>query len=397
MNAPTPMTHAVTTDRPAALESAAGSWPGRAGRRVPRACGGAWARACFLGCACFLVWGSSGVAAAQPPAIRVGDPVPRDIRELYDAGCRYLVRTQDSSGSWKDSQQGPGVTGMALMVLLASGEDPNHGAYRTQIRRALRSIIAAQDPTSGYFGGRQPGHASMYHHGFAMLALAEAYGVVDDRGLWSEEPGEGTRKGLSIGQSLELAVKLAVVSAERNRSGAWRYSPDANDADTSVSGAVMMGLLGARNAGIEVPDKTIDKAIAYFAAMTGPNGQVGYASPSGGSDATTAIGTLVMAIARRKDVPQFRQAAEFLKERSQATVQQSPYVGYTRYYRAQALLQADPEAWARWNGLLVQELKSQRLPDGSLVPGGDGGPVASTCLSLLSLAVNFRFLPIYER
>ena len=364
--------------------------------KPPRAAAGWLTR---VACAAACLWGSAwaGPAAAQPPAIRVGDPVPRDIRELYDAGCRYLARVQEPTGSWKDSQQGPGVTGMALMVLLASGEDPNHGAYRTHIRRALRSIIAAQDTSSGYFGGRQPGHASMYHHGFAMLALAEAYGVVDDRGLWTEEPGEGPRKGLSIGQSLELGVKLAVTSAEKNRSGAWRYSPDANDADTSVSGAVLMGLLGARNAGIEVPDKTIDKAIGYFVSMTGPSGQVGYASPAGGSDATTAIGTLVMAIARRKDLPQYGQAAGYLKQRSQETGQQSPYVGYTRYYRAQALLQADPEAWARWNGVLVQELKSQRLPDGSFAPGGDGGPVASTCLSLLSLAVNFRFLPIYER
>jgi len=341
-------------------------------------------------------WLGPTPAAAQLPVIRSGDPVPRDVRELYDSGCRYLARTQDPSGIWKDSQQGPGVTGMAMMVLLASGEDPNYGPYKTQIRRAVRSIIATQDAGSGYYVGGQQGQSSMYHHGFAMLSLAEAYGVVDDRTLWSEEGGTG--KGRAIGQSLELAVKLAVVSAKKNPAGAWRYSPDANDADTSVSGAVMMGLLGARNAGIEVPDETIDKAIKYFTAMTGPTGQVGYASPNGGTDATTSIGTLVFAIARRKDLPQFKKAVEYLKQKSLADQQQGgAYVGYTRYYRAQALLQADVDAWKQWNGRLLQELKVQRQPDGSFPPGGDGGPVASTCLTLLSLAVNYRFLPIYER
>jgi len=47
-------------------------------------------------------------AAAQALSIRSGDPVPRDVREIYDAGCRYLARTQDPSGTWKDSQEGPG-------------------------------------------------------------------------------------------------------------------------------------------------------------------------------------------------------------------------------------------------------------------------------------------------
>jgi hypothetical protein len=352
-------------------------------------------RLVVAGCcaACLL----AGPAAAQLPAVRSGDPVPRDVRELYDAGCRFLAKSQDPSGSWKDSQEGPGVTGMAMMVLLASGEDPNHGVYRPQIRRAIRSIIASQDAASGFYGKSNQGNPSMYQHGFAMLALAEAYGVVDDRTLWSEEGATG--KGRSIGQSLELAVKLAVSSAKQNPMGAWRYSPEAKDHDTSVSGAILMGLLGARNAGIEVPDETIDRAIKYFTAMTGANGQVGYANPGGGSDATTSIGALVMAIARRKDLPQFKQAAEYLKQHSQGATQQNPYPNYTRYYRAQALFQVDVEAWQQWNNRLVQELKAQRKPDGSLAAqaGPDGGPFAGTSLTLLSLAVNYRFLPIYER
>ncbi|MEK6261532.1 MAG: squalene--hopene cyclase, partial [Planctomycetota bacterium] len=83
-------------------------------------------------------------AMAQPPTVRIGDVVPRDVREIYDRGLQYLATSQTEAGDWKGGggEQGPGVTGMALMVLLASGEDPNFGLYSNHVRRALRSIIS---------------------------------------------------------------------------------------------------------------------------------------------------------------------------------------------------------------------------------------------------------------
>ena len=168
--------------------------------------------------------------AAQPPTIRVGEVVPRDVREIYDRGLQYLASSQSETGEWSSGQQGPGVNGMALMVLLASGEDPNFGLYSNHIRRALRKIISDQNATTGFFGN------SMYHHGFAMLALSEAYGAVDDRNLWTG--AEPNRR--SIGQALELAVRAAITSQKRNQFGGWRYSPESTDADTSVSGAVLV-------------------------------------------------------------------------------------------------------------------------------------------------------------
>jgi len=352
--------------------------------------------AILLVTAAFLVGGAMAPVCAQGPLVKYGDPVPRDVREMYDAGIRYLVKTQDGGGSWKEGQTGPGVTGMAMMVLLASGEDPNYGPYREPIRRALRSMLSTQDANTGFLGGGQ-GHDSMYQHGFAMLALAEAYGVVDDRDLW---PGSG---GRSIGAALELAVRCAVTSAKKNPYGAWRYSPDARDADTSVSGAVLMGLLAARNAGIEVPDETVERAIQYFVKMTGPNGQVGYSGgPGGGSDAVTSIAVLVEAIARRKDLPEFAKSLEYLKGRSLSAPQAAEgYPTYTRYYRAQALFQGDVEAWEQWNAGLVRELKTMQGKDGSFSGfagrGGGFGGTVDTSLALLALAVNFKFLPIYER
>ena len=244
------------------------------------------------------------------PAPRFGEVVPRDVREMYDRGLQYLATTQGEKGDWPGGRavkNGPGTTGMALMVFLACGEDPNFGPYSNHVRRALRNIITAQDSTTGIMG------MSMYHHGFAMLALAEAYGAVDERNLWPD--GKGPR---SIGQALELAVRGAITSQKKNPSGAWRYSPDAQDADTSVSGAVFVGLLAARNAGIEVPDEAINKAITYYAQMTSASGEVAYAGGMGGfgeSLARSSIATLVFSVARRKDLKQFKATLDYLKQR----------------------------------------------------------------------------------
>ena len=328
----------------------------------------------------------AGSARAQFPSTSGGEVVPRDVREMYDRGLQFLATTQTEAGDWKGGgEQGPGVTGMAVLALLASGEDPNFGQYSNPIRKGLRSIIQAQDGATGFFG------LSMYHHGFAMLALAEAYGAVDGRTLWPD--GKGPR---SIGQSLELAVRAAVTSQKGNPSNAWRYAPNGTDADTSVSGAVLVGLLAARNAGIEVPDQAIDKAVAYFKSMTSKGGEVAYSGGLGGfgeSSARSSIATLCYAVARRKDLDEYKATLGYLKQRLDQPAQM--YTEYLRYYQAQALFQGDLESWEKWNKRLVRELKESQQPDGSL--RGQFGPTISTSLSLLSLALNYRFLPIYER
>ena len=274
--------------------------------------------------------------AQLPFMVHQGDAVPRDVREIYDKGVAYLVKSQAKNGSWQGGHQGPGVTGMALMTMLASGEDPNFGKYSTTVRKAVKNIVESQDDKTGYLG------SSMYHHGFGMLALAEAYGTVDDRAFWRSAP----TKKKSIGHALELAVRSAITSQKNNPLGAWRYSPTANDADTSASGAVLIGLLAARNAGIEVPDASIDRAISYYEGMTSDNGNVGYSGGMGGmgqSTARTSIASLVFAVSRRQDLPKYKATVTNLTANLMSSGHDH-YKEYSRYYQSQALFQG---IWSR--------------------------------------------------
>ena len=110
-----------------------------------------------------LAAGPLGLAVAQPPTAQSGEVVPRDVRQIYDRGLQFLAASQSRDGTWDGGEPGPdmkqglenaaqadgswasggkqgaGVTALALLAFLASGEDANFGIYSGNIRKALRS------------------------------------------------------------------------------------------------------------------------------------------------------------------------------------------------------------------------------------------------------------------
>jgi hypothetical protein len=325
---------------------------------------------------------------AQDPLVRLGTEVSPEVRLTYQRGLQYLANAQQDTGSWSGQQEGSGITGLCLMAFLAHGEDPNFGPYGVNIGRAVRRIILSQDASTGYIPN------SMYHHGFAMLALAESYGSIDESMLWDQALPVARQR--SIGEALQLAVRCAVTAQNQNPLGAWRYSPTSHDADTSISGAVLVGLLAARNAGIQVPDQSIDRALEFFRGSTSNDGSVSYTGGAGraaNSMNRSAIATLVFAVGKKTDWEQFRATSRYIT--SQLGHHERPYPFYFRYYMSQALFQADVEAWAQWKQDNARTLRDLQQEDGSFA--SSYGPAYGTAMALLSLALDFRFLPIYER
>jgi hypothetical protein len=301
-----------------------------------------------------------------------GDVNPSEVDRVYVKGLQYLAKAQLPEGRWNEMPYGaePAVVGLAVVAMLAHGDDPNNGPYALPIKRGLDFILKQMNPTTGYIG------RSMYNHGFSTLALAESYGqVLDER----------------LGPALEKAVRLITSSQSRNPLSAWRYSPESVDADTTVSGAQMVALFAARNAGIAVPEDAIQKGIAFFQKCQTPEGGFGYTSATSPNGARTAIGCLVLALAKEKKSKSFESALAFLK----TAPGDASYQQYFLYYAAQAYFHASPELWNDWNRRNIKTLSSIQNEDGSW--DGQFGPTFSTAASLLSLALNYRYLPIYER
>jgi hypothetical protein len=309
---------------------------------------------------------------AQELFIEKSDSTPMEVERMYVKGMQYLARSQNTEGHWPDRSYGsePAVVGLAVLSMLAHGDDPNFGPYQSSIGRGFDFILKQMNQQTGYIG------RSMYNHGFACLALAEAYGAVDDPRL---------------GPALEKAVSLILNSQAKNPFGAWRYSPESTDADTTVSGAQMVALFAARNAGINVPEAAIKKGLGFFSNCQTSDGGYGYTAGTSANAARTAIGCVILALAKDKNSKAFQAASNFLKN----APPESSYYHYYLYYASQAFFHISPEQWQIWNRRNIKTLASTQNPDGSW--DGQFGPTFATSASLLSLALNYRFLPIYER
>jgi hypothetical protein len=296
---------------------------------------------------------------------------PVVIDRMYLKGLQFLAGTQDQDGKWAENYGSqPGVVGLATVAFLAHGDDPNFGPFAEPVRRGLNFILKNQDGETGYIG------SSMYNHGFATLALAEAYGAVEDPRL---------------GPALEKAIRLILVSQKQNPKGAWRYSPESKDADTTVSGAQMVALFAARNAGLNVEEDAIQRGLRFFTSCKTAEGGYGYTGPAGPNSARTAIAVLVLALAKQKSTDEYQSAFDYL----QKAPLENHYYQYYLYYAAQAYFHSSPAAWKKWNATNIGTLSNTQNKNGSW--DGPFGATFGTSASLLSLALNYRFLPIYER
>ncbi len=157
----------------------------------------------------------------------------------------------------------------------------------------------------------------------------------------------------------------------------------------------MVALIAARNAGLHVPDKAIDDALKFISDCQIPtSGGIGYTPGSGlMGGSTTAIGVAIYAYARKKEQPTFTKALKALK--SNPLENSGNYPFYFEYYASQALFQGDVKEWEAWNARRVEQLGQTQNDDGSW--DGSLGPSLSTAFGLLSIALNYRYLPVYER
>ncbi|MDK1031257.1 MAG: terpene cyclase/mutase family protein [Planctomycetia bacterium] len=325
------------------------------------------------GFACALVFNLLLCSPIGRSLAQSENKIPEDLESSVSRGLHYLAATQTPQGCWSGSYGAyPGIVGLGIMTFLAHGEIPGEGKYGKTIIKAVNYILSKKQ-SNGLLAGSG---AAMYNHGFATLALAEVYGQMP----------ENER----VGKALKAATDLIIRA--QNSMGGWRYSVGSTSSDITVTGCQMMALRAAANAGMEVPAKTIKAGAEYIRGLACAGGGFGYTSPSGPNTVRSAIGVVVLSLTGYYRHPEVKAGADFLAVRGFESSRRY----YALYYTSQAMFQAGGRYWDNWNEANKSMLLTSQGSDGSW-SGGSGGPAYSTIMALLSLEINWKLLPIYQR
>ncbi len=384
-------------------------------------------------------------------------------------GLRWLARHQNPDGSWgaaslrercssesscasshekATDHYDVGLTGLALLAFLGTGlthesnariVDPVRGVSHRAgdvVKNGLLWLVKRQHPDGSFSGDR----AFLYNEALCALAMAEAYGLTKHR-LWkvpaqrSVDFLQKAQKPNPAGKGLwgwRYASRAEIEDFRRAGSQDDAYFKELYDADTSVTGWVVMALKSAQISGLSVSQEAMDGAMEFCKWVT-PDGErrglVGYLDAKGaGSPLTgpndagfeyhpTSMSALGMCI---RIFTQHDASDPFLEHAAQRIVKDLPRLAtdetkpspvdyYYWYYASLALNQLDgpdsPRAtgryWKPWNEAMVECLLAlQDDAERSCTRGGwirgdrwsyAGGPTYTTALNVLTLEVYYRY------
>lgn len=325
--------------------------------------------------------------AAGPAA--AAEPVREELDPAIQKALAFLHKSQDADGAWSAAgQKHAGITGLCVMAFLSAGHVPGEGRYGAAIEKGIRWVLAAQRP-SGMIATEE--NYQMYHHGICTLMLAEVSGMT------SAQLGADVRKALEKC----IAVILLGQRTKGVHEGGWRYYVERDDGDISVAGWQMLALRAAKNLGCDVPGEAMERAVAYVQRCWDPVSGAFYYYPNyRPSVACTGTGILSLEICGK----QLHRSRECLKAGDHLLKDPPRWGGprffYSVYYCSQATHQLGGEYWTKYRPTLHQALLPYQKSDGSWrgVGGEDSryGPNYGTAMSVLSLAVEYRLLPIYQ-
>jgi hypothetical protein len=336
-----------------------------------------------------------------------------------NAALDWLAAHQDANGGWDadgfmkhdpagDRTDGPGyanhdigVTGLALLAFLGNGHTMTRGTHKEVVRRGIRWLTREQDRESGLFG-EEIGHAFLYDHAIATLAMCETY-YLD--------------KSTVLKAKVQRAMNY--ISRARNPYGVWGYSvpPDGTN-DTSVTGWMVLAMKSAEDAGLRVDREAFTAAAQWFDEMTDPGtGRVGYREVGSASSRVSGMndhfpvekGEALTSVALlcRFFLGQDPATEPVMSQHADLILGALPRWDpegfgcdmYHWYYGSYAMFQMGGEHWRRWRKAMEPAvIKSQRKDGaarGSWDPvgpwGEPGGRIYATATMALCLEAYYRY------
>jgi prenyltransferase beta subunit len=321
-----------------------------------------------------------------------------EAQRAIDRGLAFLANTQNRDGSFGDSQLFHGnlaVTSLAGLAMMAGGHLPGRGAYGNNVFRALQFVLSKEQKAPPGFLHNAAGayrQGAMYSHGFATLFLAEIFGMVADRALQDRLKG-----------TIERAIQLIINC--QNSEGGWRYDPQKQFADSSVTICQIMALRSARNVGFFVPKEAADRCVKYVRSCQTADGGFTYFAQQGmAAFPRSAAGVVALYCAGVYSGPEIERGLRYLMKfkpgsytaRGGFLPEQHYYYG--QYYAAQAMWTAGAKYWNEWFPAIRDELLKLNRNRGD---GAWTDPTVcshyATAMATIILQIPNNYLPILQK
>jgi len=313
----------------------------------------------------------------RPPA------TVEEVRRALAKALDFLASTQQEDGSWPGHEvAGAGLATMAFIGGECAGKD-----HSSNIRPALGYLRSQFTPGSQFPAGSEEaairggmfGPVSgkvMYEQAIATLSVIEAFAALNEASL---EPMAEEAIALIV-RSQNSAQKPATLKgptpADSPHYGGWRYEPDYEDADLSVSAWQVLTLRAAVNAGFSVPDRVFKDAAKYVRGLKGSDGSFAYDGPAdiGDSCARAGMGALALQLCDLPKDPLIAPAVRFMQSYGPTWNIEYPgdgYPFYYWYYATRVMYLAAGEDWRVWKDYMCRF-----LVDNQDEMGGWGGAQA---------------------
>ena len=324
-------------------------------------------------------------------------------------GLHWLSRHQRDDGGWTLDVRGecgknPGcpedvhaesataATGLALLPFLGAGHiHTQPGKYQATVQKGVDWLLLHQQKDGQLFLGGLS-NSQMYSHAIASMALCEAYGLSQDPRLRAPA---------------QLAIRF-IAEAQNKDDGGWRYSPGM-PGDTSVFGWQMFALRSARLGGLDVP-KNVTKGCGHFLDVVATDKhRTRYGYMPGRPDTATMTAEALLCrqyLGWLRDSPALVKGVAGVWDELRASPDRNIYYWY---YATQLLHNMQNKAWKEWNArvrdtLVAMQVGGDGCDRGSWSPlepvpdrwGRSAGRLYVTSLSILTLEVYYRFLPLYR-
>jgi hypothetical protein len=312
-----------------------------------------------------------------------------ECEEAVVKALRWLKKTQNSDGSWENSNK-VAMTGFAILAYLGHCETPASVEFGDSVSRGLAYLIDVGMKNDGRLTTSSlTSNPWVYEHGIATYALAEAYTFC-------------SKMDINIPDLDTVTIKAAEIIMEgQAESGGWvyRFAP-AKDGDNSVGFWQIQALKACSHTGLWPQSKfrsVSRKALGWLDRAQGKNGAIGYRGDANRSPGLTGGGVLAFQMWGQARSRSARNGIKYISENSAFNWGQPNANLYYHYYNAQAMLNHGGKAWSDYNKLFRDELLKNQAADGSWnqgqIPHGPVNVHMATCMATLMLEVYYRFLP----